>query len=95
MILKNRNAPQLRILHNAMQEIGDSISFRLRGTKSNRDAIGAAVTVETGELRQTKFLQAGTGFLAQHTKELFFGLGSHERQNSRHHSMAQRPRTAL
>ncbi|HEX5244934.1 MAG TPA: tetratricopeptide repeat protein, partial [Tepidisphaeraceae bacterium] len=78
VILKNRNAPQLRILHNEMQEIGDSISFRLRGIKSNRDAIGAAVSVETGGLRQTKFLQAGTGFLAQHTKELFFGVGSTE-----------------
>ena len=78
LILKNRNAPQLRILHNGMPEIGDSISFRLRGIKSNRDAIGAAVSVETGELRQTKFLQAGTGFLAQHTKELFFGVGSTE-----------------
>jgi tetratricopeptide (TPR) repeat protein len=76
VILKNRNAPQLRILHNGLQQIGDSISFRLRGTSSNRDAIGAAVTVETGGLRQTKFLQAGSGFLAQHTKELFFGIGS-------------------
>ena len=80
VILKNRNAPQLRILHNGMQEIGDSISFCLRGTKSNRDAIGTAVTVEAGDLRQTKFLQAGSGFLAQHTKELFFGLGSHHEQ---------------
>lgn len=76
VILKSRNAPQIRILHNAMQEIGDAVSFRLRGTKSNRDAIGAAVTVEAGDLRQTKFRQAGTGFLAQHTNELFFGLGS-------------------
>lgn len=76
VILKNRNAPQLRILHNVMEEIGDSIAFRLRGTRSNRDAIGAAVTVDTAGLRQTKFLQAGSGFLAQHTKELFFGLGS-------------------
>ena len=73
--LKSRNAPQLRILRNAMTHIGDAISIRLRGTKSNRDAIGAAVTVECGPLRQTRFLQAGTGFLAQHTKELFFGLG--------------------
>ena len=77
VILKNRNAPQLRVLHNAMSQIGDSISFRLRGTKSNRDAIGTAVTVETGGLRQTRFLQAGTGFLAQHSKELLFGLGAH------------------
>ena len=75
VILKNRNAPQVRVLHNAMTEIGDSISFRLRGHKSNRDAIGTAVTVETGQLRQTKYLQAGSGFLSQHSKELFFGVG--------------------
>ena len=76
VILKNRNAPQLRILHNTMAEIGDSIAFRLHGTKSNRDGIGAAITVEVGDLKQTRYLQAGSGFLAQHTKELFFGLGS-------------------
>jgi tetratricopeptide (TPR) repeat protein len=75
VILKNRNAPQVRVLHNAMAEIGDSISFRLRGYKSNRDAIGTAVTVETEKLRQTKYLQAGSGFLSQHSKELFFGVG--------------------
>jgi len=80
MILKNRNAPQIRILHNVLQEIGNSISFSLRGTKSNRDAIGAAVTIEAGDLRQTKYIQAGTGFLAQHSKEMFFGLGSHREQ---------------
>jgi len=78
VILKNRNAPQLRILHNVMQEIGRSISFRLRGLKSNRDAIGTAVTVEVGTLKQTKYLQAGVGFLAQHSKELFFGVGKSE-----------------
>lgn len=75
VVLKNRNAPQLRILHNAMEDIGDSIAFRLRGHKSNRDAIGAAVTVETEETTQTKYLQAGSGFLAQHSKEVFFGIG--------------------
>ncbi len=76
VILKNRNAPQLRILHNSMKDIGHSISFRLRGTKSNRDAIGASITVEAGSLRQTKYLQAGSGFLSQHSKELFFGVGN-------------------
>jgi len=76
LILKNRNAPQLRILHNTMKELGNAVVFRLRGTKSNRDAIGASITVEAGSHRQTKFLQAGSGFLSQHTKELFFGIGS-------------------
>jgi Flp pilus assembly protein TadD/peroxiredoxin len=75
VILKNRNAPQLRVLRNAMNTIGDSIAFRLRGTKSNRDAIGAAITVDAGGRRQTKYLQAGSGFLSQHSKEIFFGLG--------------------
>jgi Flp pilus assembly protein TadD/peroxiredoxin len=78
VLLKNRNAPQLRVLHNAMKDVGHSISFRLQGHTSNRDAIGAAVTVEAGTLRQTKYLQAGSGFLAQHAKELFFGVGKHQ-----------------
>jgi Flp pilus assembly protein TadD/peroxiredoxin len=75
VILKNRSGPQLRIFHNAMKHIGGSLAFRLRGTKSNRDAIGAALTVEAGTHRQTKYLQAGSGFLSQHTKEVFFGVG--------------------
>jgi len=78
VVLKNRNAPQIRVLHNTLAKIGASLSFRLRGTRSNRDAIGASVTVTAGELTQTRFLQAGSGFLSQHTKELFFGVGSHE-----------------
>ncbi len=78
VILKNRNAPQLRILHNVMKELGQSIAFRLQGQKSNRDAIGASITLEVGTLRQTKYLQAGSGFIAQHSKEIFFGVGKPE-----------------
>ncbi len=74
--LKNRNSPQLRVLHNEMRDLGASIAFRLRGLTSNRDAIGAEVKVAGGGLRQTKFIQAGSGFLSQHTKDLYFGLGS-------------------
>lgn len=78
VFLKNRNAPQLRLLKNIAAELPPSIAFRLRGTKSNRDAIGAAITVESGEsgaARQTLFVQAGSGFLSQHSKDVFFGLG--------------------
>jgi tetratricopeptide (TPR) repeat protein len=78
IILKNRTAPQIRVLHNAMKAIGSSIALRMQGKKSNRDAIGAAVTVEAAAHRQTKYLQAGSGFLSQHTKELFFGVGNTE-----------------
>ena len=76
IFLKNRNAPQLRLLKNIAADLPPSISFRLRGTKSNRDAIGALITLETGESRQLRTLQAGSGFLSQHSKEIFFGLGN-------------------
>ena len=46
VFLKNRNAPQLRVLKNVIKDLGPSIAFRLRGTKSNRDAIGAVVSLE-------------------------------------------------
>ena len=75
VFLKNRNGLQLRVLKNAIENLSPSIVFRLRGTKSNRDAIGAAVTVETESSRQTRMLQVGSGFLSQHSKEVFFGLG--------------------
>ena len=76
VFLKNRNAPQLRVLKNVMKDLGPSIAFRLGGVKSNRDAIGAVVTVETEPgRRQTRTLQAGSGFLSQHSKDVFFGLG--------------------
>jgi tetratricopeptide (TPR) repeat protein len=70
-LLKNRNAPQVRLLKIVAAELPPSIAFRLRGVKSNRDAIGATITVG----RQTKAVQAGSGFLSQHSKELMFGLG--------------------
>ena len=75
VFVKNRNAPQLRILKNRMVDLPPSISFRLQGTKSNRDAIGAVVTIESRTGRQTRALQAGSGFLSQHSKDIFFGTG--------------------
>jgi Flp pilus assembly protein TadD/peroxiredoxin len=75
VVLKNRNGPQVRVLKNVIKDLGPSIAFHLRGTQSNRDAIGAVVTVETETRRQTRTLQAGFGFLSQHSKEIFFGLG--------------------
>lgn len=75
IFLKNRNAPQLRVLKNVVAGLPPSISFRLQGTKSNRDAIGAVVTIETSAGRQSRSVQAGSGFLCQHSKEVFFGLG--------------------
>ena len=75
VVLKNRNSPQLRYLKNVIANLPPAISFRLTGKKSNRDAIGAKITVETRSGRQTRSIGCGSGFLAQHSRELFFGLG--------------------
>jgi tetratricopeptide (TPR) repeat protein len=79
LFLKNRNGPQLRALKNVVESLPPSIAVRLRGLKSNRDAIGAVITLETELGRQTRSLQAGSGFLSQHSKDVFFGLGAAKR----------------
>ena len=75
-VLKNRTGPQVRMMRNDLDGLGASIAFRLTGHTSNRDAIGAVITIESGGKPQTKFLSAGSGFASQHTKEVFFGVGS-------------------
>ncbi|HMJ61848.1 MAG TPA: tetratricopeptide repeat protein, partial [Bryobacteraceae bacterium] len=74
MILKSRLGPQVRFLQNDCAGENHSIAFSLRGTKSNRDAIGARVEVDG----RTKWLSAGSGFLSQHSKRMIFGLGAAE-----------------
>jgi Flp pilus assembly protein TadD len=76
VIVKNRTAPQLRVFQNQLQLTGDGIAFSLKGTTCNRDAIGAAVVLKTAAGIQRQTVVAGSGFLSQHTKTLFFGLGT-------------------
>jgi len=75
-VMAARQAPQLRVFRNDFTARGASLAIHLVGTKSNRDAIGARVSVETDRQRRTKVVQAGSGFLSQHAKELLIGLGS-------------------
>ena len=75
IVLKNRNGPQLRVLQNVVEDLPPSIAFRLQGTKSNRDAIGATVTIESSAGKQMRMVQAESAFLSQHSKDVFFGLG--------------------
>lgn len=75
IVLKSRLGPQVRVLRNEWGTNRRSIAFRLTGTRSNRDAIGAAVEIEFSGKRTARFVQAGSGYLSQHTKTLYFGLG--------------------
>ncbi len=72
----NRTGPRVRFLQNNQATGHDFIKLRLTGTRSNRDAIGARVTVTTQSGSATNVLRAGEGFLSQSAKELHFGLGT-------------------
>jgi enediyne biosynthesis protein E4 len=56
-----------------------SIRFRLVGTKSNRDAIGATVRVVSGELNQLRMVKSGSSYLSQSELPLTFGLEKRDR----------------
>lgn len=50
-------------------------SFRLIGTKSNRAAIGARVTISSGGMTQFDEVRGGGSYLSQNDLRLHFGLG--------------------
>jgi enediyne biosynthesis protein E4 len=53
----------------------DYIAFRLRGTRSNRDAIGAVVRLSQGGQVMTRLVTGASGYLSQSSKTVHFGLG--------------------
>jgi hypothetical protein len=52
------------------------VAFRLTGTRSNRDAIGALVRIYMGNEVMVREVQATGGYLSQSSRTLHFGLGS-------------------
>jgi len=75
LAVKSRLGPQVRIFQNNCGTGRRRIGFALRGTKSNRDAVGARIEVDG----QAKWVVAGSGYLSQHTKRIYFGLGDRGR----------------
>lgn len=82
--VSNRNAPRLRLVLNTGTSGNHFLALRLvgDGKRSNRDAVGARVTVVTedphaGPLVRT--VRAGEGFMAQSSRWLHFGLGDDQR----------------
>src|SRR5262249_14949844 len=55
-----------------------SIRFRLMGTKSNRDAIGAIVRVFANGQQQSRMVRSGSSYLSQSELPVTFGLGKME-----------------
>jgi hypothetical protein len=51
------------------------IGVSLVGVKSNRDAIGAKLTLRVADKKLTRWLTGGSSYLSSHDKRVLFGLG--------------------
>ena len=67
---------QPEILRNHGMHENHWIGLELQGTKSNRLAIGAKVTITAGKVKQVDEVRSGGSYLSQHDLRLHFGLGS-------------------
>ena len=64
------------ILRNDSSNTAQWVRVKLIGTHCNRDAIGARVTVVSGNLTQIREVKSGSGYLSQNDFRLHFGLGN-------------------
>ena len=70
------NADQPALFYRGVTEgAGNWVQFKLTGTKSNRDAIGARITLSAGGLKQIQEINGGNGYAGQSTKRAHFGIG--------------------
>jgi hypothetical protein len=67
------------LLHNVSSNNNHWLTLVLKGTKSNRDGIGARVELIAGEHQHTAERVAGSGYLSQDDGRLHFGLGTSTR----------------
>jgi len=58
------------------------VSFKLIGTRSNRAAIGARVTIHSGGMMQFDEVRGGASYLSQNDLRLHFGLGAAAKMES-------------
>ena len=74
VIVANQRGPVL-LYKNTVNPENKWIEFELEGTKSNRSAIGAEVTLYWNGQEQKQEVSGGSGFAAQNQRRLHFGLG--------------------
>ncbi len=74
LILNVGQPPTLLI--NRTQKQNHAVLFHLIGTKSNKSAIGARMTVHSGDMVQLGEVKSGSSYCSQNDLRLHFGLGT-------------------
>jgi hypothetical protein len=75
VVINNMNASP-SLLVNAMHYGNHWIAFKTVGIHSNRDGIGAKITVQTGKRALVDEVRSGSSYISQNDLRVHFGLGS-------------------
>jgi len=78
LLITTNNGPAV-LLRNDQLAGHRSLRIRLVGTKSNRDAIGALVTISHGGVSQARLVKSGSSYLSQSELAVTFGVGGRDR----------------
>ena len=78
LLLTTNNGPA-RLFRNDHLAGNRSLRFRLVGTKSNRDGIGATVRIFHGGTSQSRLVRSGSSYLSQSELPVTFGVGTRDR----------------
>jgi hypothetical protein len=80
LVLNIGQAPSLLI--NKTGNSNHRVAFHLIGTKSNRAAIGARVTIHAAGVMQFNEVRSGASYLSQNDLRLHFGLGAADKMDT-------------
>ena len=83
-VISNMNAPPMLLVNDvrngnhwiAFRTIGTSFSSGSGVTKSNRDGIGAKITVKAGTRTFVDEVRSGSSYMSSNDMRVHFGLGS-------------------
>jgi hypothetical protein len=79
IFISDSDSPRCTLLRNDGGDDNHWLMVRARGTASNRDGIGARVTVTAGGSVQAKEVRSSYGYLSANDLRLHFGLGRQPR----------------
>jgi hypothetical protein len=78
VLITTNNGPAV-LLRNDQTAGNRSVRFRLRGTTSNRDAIGSSVRIFYAGVSQSRLVRSGSSYLSQSELPVTFGVGRRDR----------------
>ena len=80
-LVVTNNGGAAEVLRNSDGNAGNAIEIRVVGTSSNRDGLGASLTVAAGGRTQVREIKSGSSYLGQNDLRAHVGLGDATRVN--------------